>query len=60
VGGAREVKLPSGAEVGDLLEYLGVSRNDVGVIVINGKDAGFDRPLTDGDRVTLISHIYGG
>jgi sulfur carrier protein ThiS len=44
----------------DLLATLAISADDVGVLIVNSRDATYRQRLTDGDRVTLIPAIGGG
>jgi molybdopterin converting factor small subunit len=57
---SETVELPPGATVDDLLVTLGVTRDDVGVLIVSGKQATFDQALEAADTVTLIPHIGGG
>lgn len=54
------VRLKAGARVADLLARLGIAEDDVGVLVVNRKDARFDQLLDDGDIVTVIPPMGGG
>ena len=54
------VKVPEASTVSDLLAMLKIPADDVGVLVINGRDGTLDQRLIDGDRVTLIPAIGGG
>ncbi len=56
----RRVALPGGSRIRDLLGRLGIPEAEVGVVLVNREDAAFDRPLQEGDRVTLIPPIGGG
>ncbi len=56
----RRIVLPAGATVSDLLSRLDIPADEVGVLVVNHRDAVLDQPLADGDRVTLIPVIGGG
>jgi len=55
-----KVRLASGSRVTDLLDALGISMDDVGVLMVNRSDGRFDQPLRNGDVVTLIPPIGGG
>ena len=54
------VRLGANARVSDLLEALGISMDDVGILMVNRVDGRFDQYLQDGDVVTLIPPIGGG
>ena len=55
-----KVRLAAGSRVNDLLDALGISMDDVGILIINQSDGRFDQPLRNGDEVTLIPPIGGG
>jgi len=55
-----EVDLDTEAAVGDLLSKLGIEQDDIGILVVSGKQATFSQKLKDNDTVTLIPHIGGG
>ena len=52
--------LPDGATVQTLVRQLSVPEEMAGVIVLNDRNADFDNPLQDGDRVILIPPLAGG
>ncbi|MDJ0781860.1 MAG: MoaD/ThiS family protein [Desulfosarcinaceae bacterium] len=56
----RALAVAPGARIADLLKALHISVEEVGILVVNHRDATFDQALRDGDRVTLIPHIGGG
>ena len=54
------VQLQEGARVTDLLTLLVISHDDVGILVVNHRDATFDQQLHEGDAITIIPLIGGG
>ncbi len=56
----NQIQLQSNSRITDLLTILGISVDDVGVLVVNQKDATFDQVLKEGDTVTIIPPIGGG
>jgi molybdopterin synthase sulfur carrier subunit len=52
--------LPENSSIKDLLKLLIISADDVGIAVVNKKDAAFNHVLKDGDVLTLIPVIGGG
>jgi sulfur carrier protein ThiS len=54
------VKLPDGATVRALLDESGIPWAEVGVVAVNGLQAGDDTVLQDGDQVVLIAPMEGG
>ena len=45
--------LPAGSRLGDLLELLGVEREEVDLALVNSRSASFQAPLKHQDRVSL-------
>jgi sulfur carrier protein ThiS len=54
------VRLGTGARVADLLTILGISKDDVGILIVNRKDACFHHLLEDQDVITIIPPLGGG
>jgi molybdopterin converting factor small subunit len=60
-GQARvEIELNPGATVSDLLSKLGIEQDDVGILIVSGKQGTFGQKIKENDLVTLIPHIGGG
>lgn len=61
-GRAREQKLglPEGATPADILETLGIAREDVAILLVNGRDGAMEASLSDGDTVSLFPPVGGG
>ena len=55
-----DVVLADNATIEQALSKLEISRDEVGILVVNRKDATFDQELANGDRVTIIPFISGG
>ena len=49
-----EAELTSGALVEDLISRLGLLHDRVKMIMVNGKGATLDTPISDGNRVALF------
>lgn len=58
--GPVEVELAPGAVVSDLLSTLGITPDEVGILIVSGKQATFGQALKGNDLVTLIPPIGGG
>jgi molybdopterin converting factor small subunit len=43
-----------------LLPVLDIKKEDVGILIVSGKEAGWGQKLYENDVVTLIPHIGGG
>lgn len=55
-----EIHLPQGAKISDLLDYLGISEDEVGALVVDKRDGTFDQELKEDSFVTIIPLIGGG
>lgn len=58
--GAFDFLLTADATVSQLLKDLGLDSHYVGLVVVNGRQAGKDYRLQDDDRVELFSPMSGG
>jgi sulfur carrier protein ThiS len=58
--GVAEIELPPGATVADLLQQLGITWGEVGIVVVNGEMTDEEAVLRAGDRVELIAPVGGG
>lgn len=54
VGGEMQITLPPEAAVSDALRYLGLTGDEVRVIMKNGRAIHSDEPLASGDRLGLF------
>lgn len=52
--------IPDGTTVGDIVDSLGIVREEVGVLMINSKHAQFDSPLNEKDTLAIFPMIGGG
>jgi len=59
-GSACDVEVPDGTKVSDLLSRFGVPDKESLMILVNGRDAGPDRVLRDGDIVAIFPAVAGG
>ena len=50
----------SGVNVQEIVEYLGISDKDIGVIVVNGLSVLPSYSLKDGDKIELHPFVMGG
>ncbi len=57
---ARQLDLPEGTTVLDVLGRLGIPADDVAILLVNGRDAAADRRLREGDAVSLFPLVAGG
>jgi len=54
------LELADGTKLGDLVNKLKIPRQEIGVLMVNGKWQKEDYPLKDGDRIGLFPLIGGG
>ena len=59
-GSACDMEVPDGTQVSDLLSRFGVPDKESLMILVNGRDAGPDRILQDGDVVAAFPTLAGG
>lgn len=55
-----EIDLPGGAVVADLLEHLGISGYESGVVAVDGRVSAPDDPLPDQGSVNILQKMHGG
>jgi len=58
LGGQMDVA--PGMTAGQLVDLLGMPRDSVRILFINGLHAEMDTPVKDGDRVGLFPAVAGG
>jgi len=56
----RDEQFPDGITVTDVMQKYGLTDKQVLLILINGRHAGYDSVLSDGDTVALFPPIGGG
>jgi len=54
------VELPEGSRIEDLLDHLGVDKDEAKQAFIRHKKRPWDYPLKDGERVALFPPVAGG
>ena len=60
IGEAMPVELPDGATVGQLLNHLRLSTEEVKMIFVNSVVRGTEDALGDGDQVGIFPPVGGG
>jgi len=50
----------TGTVVGDIVDELGIGRDEVGVVMINSLQRSLQSPIADGDVVAIFPMIGGG
>jgi molybdopterin converting factor small subunit len=56
----KQVDLVQDSSVNDLLSTLGLKQEEVGILIVSGKEAIWGQKLKEDDAVTIIPHIGGG
>ena len=59
-GEALEVELPEGSRIADLLERLGVPKNETKQVFVSGRIQLSDYVLEDGEEIGIFPPIAGG
>jgi len=59
---SREMDLPPGTTVGDVMAMLQITREEmaIGIIFVNGHHREFDYPLSEGDTLSMFPPAAGG
>ncbi len=60
VGEALPVDLPEGATINDLIQQLGLPRDEVKVVFVNALFREPDHVLADGDELGIFPPVGGG
>jgi molybdopterin converting factor small subunit len=55
-----QVELPQSSTLADLVDYLGLPREQVRITFVNGRAQGLDHPLAAGDEIGIFPPIGGG
>jgi len=59
-GKQLDVEIDNGLSVLKVIEKLGIKKNDVSIILVNGINTNVDAVLSDGDTLSLFPPIGGG
>ncbi|OGK76057.1 MAG: hypothetical protein A2050_07325 [Candidatus Rokubacteria bacterium GWA2_73_35] len=58
--GAAVLDVPDGGTVADVARRLGIPADLARVVLVNGRDAAPEQPLTPGDIVAIFPPLAGG
>lgn len=53
-------ELPEESQVGDVLQSIGISVEEVAICLVNGRDSNAQTVLADGDTLSLFPPVGGG
>lgn len=54
------LEVPEGTSAGELVDSLGIPRNEIAILMIKGRHSKMDALLQDGDVVSLFPPVGGG
>jgi len=57
---AAEFDYPEGTSCRQIVAQIGLTEEELGVVMINGRHAQVDQVLTDGDSLSLFPLVGGG
>ena len=62
LGGAasKEVEIAPGQTVGELIDWLGIPREQTRIVFVNNRSAGLTDPLQGGEHIGIFPAIGGG
>ncbi|MBK5241262.1 MoaD/ThiS family protein [Clostridium sp.] len=53
-------ELEDGKTPEDVIAALGIEKSEVAILLVNGRDGLFDKPLLEGDLIALFPPVGGG
>jgi molybdopterin converting factor small subunit len=56
----KELELPQGSSIADLIEYLEIPEKTPKILLVNGQSASAADKLSDGDVAVIFPMIAGG
>ncbi|MFO7908318.1 MAG: MoaD/ThiS family protein [Planctomycetota bacterium] len=56
----REMELPSGSSLGDVMDAIGIPREEISLPLINGRYSSMEDQLEDGDVLSVFPSVGGG
>lgn len=59
-GKVLPMEVAEGTQVGEVTDSLGIAREDIAILLVNGRDAALERPLQEGDAVSVFPPVGGG
>ena len=51
---------PDGITIGEIVDQLGINRDDIGITMVNSKHRGFSDSLSDNDTLAIFPLVGGG
>lgn len=56
----EERELPEGTTCGKVVADVGLTEDELGIVLVNGRHASVERVLQDGDALSLFPLVGGG
>ena len=56
----KEMELPEGSSAAEVLSHLKIPQDQLGILLVNGRDASVGRKLVGNDVVSIFPAIGGG
>ena len=53
-------ELEEGKTTKDVIAILEIEKSDIAILLVNGRDGQFDKPLVEGDLIALFPPVGGG
>jgi len=53
-------ELEQGKTPKDVIAVLGIEEAEIAILLVNGRDGQFDKPLLEGDLIALFPPVGGG
>lgn len=57
---SRRLSFPDGARIKDVLDYLGIKKEELGLVLVNGSSKEVDEKLNDEDILAIFPPVAGG
>jgi sulfur carrier protein len=54
------LELEAGKTPEDVVAILGIEKSEVAIMLVNGRDGQFDKPLIESDLIALFPPVGGG
>lgn len=55
-----DLEMEEGSIVKDILDLVKIPKEDIAILLVNGRDGRIDQPLNDGDIISLFPPVGGG
>lgn len=59
-GGQWEGEVPENARIREIVDYIGIKKNEIAYMNVNGKMVGEDYIATEKDKIIFVTNVEGG